>query len=96
MNSAVYDGEASLAPDGLTLYFASDRGGGVGQRDVWVTNRPSRSRPFGKPRNLGRPVNTRGFEATPHLSADGRTLLFLSDRPGGVGFMDLWQARRVG
>lgn len=95
VNSTAYDGEPSISDDGLVLVFASDRAGGLGRRDLWVATRATTAEPFGRPVNLGRPVNTPGFEATPDLASDGGTLYFLSDRRGGSGFMDLWQAKRA-
>ena len=49
---------------------------------------------FATPTNLGRAVNTAGFEGGPALSADGLTLYFASNRPGGSGGADLWAASR--
>ncbi len=82
LNSPSYDGEASISADVLTLYSASDRPGGIGQRDIWMAARSSTSAPFGPAKDLGRIVNSRSNDATPDVSSDGRTLLFLSDRPG--------------
>jgi hypothetical protein len=49
--------------------------------------------PFGEPFNLGPTVNSSTLDHSPALSADGRTLVFGSDRPGGQGELDLWMAR---
>jgi outer membrane protein OmpA-like peptidoglycan-associated protein len=46
------------------------------------------------PERLPAPVNTGGFESQPTLSADGNLLLFVSDREGGFGRLDLWATRR--
>jgi outer membrane protein OmpA-like peptidoglycan-associated protein len=43
------------------------------------------------PRNFGNPVSTRYWESQPTFSADGKTILFVSNRPGGEGSMDIWQ-----
>ncbi|MBE7501153.1 MAG: PD40 domain-containing protein [Verrucomicrobiales bacterium] len=83
-----------ITPDGLTLYFASDRPGGVGQRDIWVTTRPTLSARWGTPINLGAAVNTTAIEDDPFLSADGLSLYFDSTRPGSLGSRDLWVATR--
>jgi len=95
VNSPVNDGEPSIADDGLALFFASDRSPGSGNLDLWVTTRASRSDPFHKPRNLGPAVNSFFNDDTPEISTDGKTLLFMSNRPGGSGFFDLYEARRI-
>jgi Tol biopolymer transport system component len=91
LNNASYDGEASISSDGLTLFFASDRPGGIGERDIWVATRSTTSAPFGSAKDLGRPINSSFQDATPDISGDGRTLYFLSDRPSSQGF-DLWSS----
>jgi hypothetical protein len=50
---------------------------------------------FGEPVNLGSPINTSSIEPTLCLSADGCSLYFSSDRPGGRGAYDIWMAIRV-
>ena len=50
---------------------------------------------WSRPVNLGRIVNTKNMEAGPALSADGLTLLFVSDRPGGLGKQDIWMCTRA-
>jgi Tol biopolymer transport system component len=96
VNGPGYDSEPSIAADGLTLYFASYRAGGIGDKDIWVTTRPTTSAEFRAPKNLGRPVNSRYEDGTPDISSDGSTLFFHSFRPGGPGGGDLWSARKKG
>jgi len=83
-----------LSADGLTLLFASERPGGQGERDLWSSTRRTPDEPWGPPVNLGSRVNSSGSDITPALSADGLTLLFSSDRPGGQGGFDLWICTR--
>jgi Tol biopolymer transport system component len=73
------------------LFFASDRPGGFGGNDLWVATRTSASDPFGTPVNLGPQVNTLGVEDRPAISSDGSTLYFMSNRPGGIGNIDVWR-----
>ncbi len=47
---------------------------------------------FGTPTNLGPPANTSANDAGPSISADGLSLFFISDRPGGYGRLDIWVA----
>lgn len=95
VNTQVNDGEPSISNDGLALFFASDRSPGSGNLDLWVTIRASRSDPFHKPRNLGPTVNSFFNDDTPEISTNGKTLFFMSNRPGGSGFFDLYEVRRV-
>jgi Tol biopolymer transport system component len=91
INSAYYDGEPSISYDGLYLFFSSDRPGGFGNRDIWVAARRSRTAPFAEPRNLGAMVNSPAHDVRPSVSTDESVLFFMSDRPGGLGGIDLWQ-----
>jgi ankyrin repeat protein/beta-lactamase regulating signal transducer with metallopeptidase domain/Tol biopolymer transport system component len=88
VNSSAWDQAPSISTDGLTLYFDSERGGGS---DIWVTTREKTSDPWGTPIKLG-PVVNAAWEANPDISRDGSTLYFASNRPGGVGGVDIWQA----
>jgi Tol biopolymer transport system component len=91
VNANGYDGGPAVSSDGLMLFFASDRPGGFGANDLWVATRTSATDPFGAPVNLGPQVNTPGFEDRPAIGSDGSTLYFMSDRPGGIGSIDIWQ-----
>jgi len=91
VNSSAWDGGPSISADGLFLFFNSYRPGGFGNGDMWVTTRASVSDPWGTPLNLGPTVNTSAWEAPSSTSADGSTLFFGSNRPGGVGGDDMWQ-----
>ncbi len=94
INSYAEDMDPCISADGLTLYFNSTRSGGYGNMDIYVTTRPTRDDPWGEPVNLGPPVNGRYGDACPEISADGRTMVFNSSRPGGIGGSDLWLTKR--
>ena len=92
VDAASDDGMATVSRDALTLVLASRRDGGLGDWDLWLATRTTADEAFGTPVNLGPKVNSDRFEGRPHLSSDGSVLFFMSDRPGGQGAVDLWQA----
>ena len=92
VNSSSYDQECYLSCDALILFFMSGRAGGLGGSDAWVTVRRTINDLWGPPVNLGPPVNTSVDDGNVVISADMRTLYFASNRPGGVGGWDIWQA----
>ena len=95
VNSSAFEGDASLTADGLEMFFGSNRSGGHGDVDLYVTMRATTDDPWGPPENLGSPVNTTYWDCDPGISPDGLTLLFCSRRPGGYGVPDLWMTRRA-
>lgn len=93
VNSSESDENPAISPDGLTLYFSSERTDGLGNEDIWYAVRPTLTSPFGEPQNLVE-ANTASGDADPALSADGLTLYFASNRSGGMGGGDLWLLTR--
>ena len=94
VNSAGPDVNASLSPDELSLYFTSDRAGGLGANDIWVARRDCIDCAWQAPVNLGAPINTASIDGGPRLSIDGHLLFFQSQRPGGHGSDDIYVSRR--
>jgi hypothetical protein len=92
VNSAYQDARPYLSTDGLMLLFDSQRPGGYGQGDLYMTRRATRSGPWGPPVNLGPFINSPAFEEAACVSADGSTLYWDCARPGGYGSHDIWQA----
>lgn len=79
-------------PDGKTiLYFSSDRPGGMGGMDIWYTVLIDEGKP-GNCTNLGMPVNSDSNEITPFYSNEEGCLYFSSNRSGGMGGFDIYQA----
>lgn len=78
-----------IASDGVTLYFASDRPGGIGEMDIWMSKRLDDSwTKWSDPVNLGRPINTEGSEAFFTLDAGGE-YAYLSSSDGAFGGSDI-------
>ncbi len=81
--------------DGLEIFLTSSRPGTLGELDLWVSTRPTTHDAWSTPVNLGSTINTPDNERAPYLSADGRTLFFTSDRPGGFGRHDFYVTTRT-
>ncbi|HUV66084.1 MAG TPA: ankyrin repeat domain-containing protein, partial [Sedimentisphaerales bacterium] len=101
VNSPAGEHAPSISADGLSLYFSSDRSGGYGFQDLWMTTRQTRSSLWGEPVNLGPTVNSAAREHAPSISTDGLELYFSglwefpeSSRPGGSGGADIWVTTR--
>lgn len=92
VNSNVWDSEASLSADGRTLYFSSERKGGMGLADIWVSKQDEKGN-WMQAVNVGKPVNTSGREVSPFIHADGRTLYFCSNFHPGMGQFDIFYSR---
>lgn len=95
VNSGSWDSGPSLSADGSVLYFSSERGGGIGGKDLWVTTK-NEAGEWQKPENLGPKVNSKFSEVTPFVHADGRTLFFASDGFPGMGGYDMYYAKNIG
>jgi hypothetical protein len=100
INSPFNDLAAEISKDGRSLYFASNRPGGFGANDIYVSQRPCTDADdpncaWGPPINLGPVINTAFGDAGPHLSRDGHQLFFTSGRPDGLRPNDLYVSRRA-
>jgi len=98
VNSSHEETFPDISSDSRMLFFSDHglvgpwRAGGLGGCDIWVTARATTNEPWGEPLNLGPVINSSDHDLSPNISADGSTLYFSSDRPGGIGSADLWQA----
>jgi hypothetical protein len=88
-------GEASpyISHDGLTLLFASNRPGGYGNYDIYISTRDSTDSAWSEAVNLGPSINGPHLDVAPCLSPDGSILFFHSIRPSGYGTYDLYYSR---
>jgi hypothetical protein len=87
ITSGVEDYYPTLTRDG-TLYFSSNRPGGLGENDVYRSRRVDGT--WTAPENLGRPVSSEFREFDPFVAPDESYLIFASTRPGGLGNADLY------
>lgn len=74
-----------ISPDGKMFFIASNRPGGKGGLDIWVSTRASEDEPWGEPVNLDAPINTVSNDFCPTIARDGKTFFFASNRPGYCG-----------
>lgn len=82
-------GHPAVSKDEKVLYFASDIAGGYGGKDIWVAKRSKKTKPFGKPKNVGATINTSGDEMFPYLRTDDH-LYFASNGHLGMGGLDIF------
>jgi hypothetical protein len=95
VNTESVEVSPSISADGLTLFFDSDRSGGYGNSDLWVTSRTATSEPWGEPINPGPAINSYHKEFAPAYSSDGSTLYFCSNRSGSEIGWELLVTRRA-
>jgi outer membrane protein OmpA-like peptidoglycan-associated protein len=79
-----------IHPDDQTLYFASSGHPGMGGSDIFFSRRDSTGK-WGRPENIGYPINSINDEISFRVSPDGKTAYFSSNRPGGKGGLDIYQ-----
>jgi glyoxylase-like metal-dependent hydrolase (beta-lactamase superfamily II) len=91
VNSDAADYYPTLTRTG-TLYFSSNRQGGLGENDIYRTHRVNGE--WTTPENLGRGINTESREYDPFIAPDGSYLIFASERSGGLGAADLYVSFR--
>lgn len=92
LNTTADEGYPILSPDGLSLYIVSNRLGGLGGLDIWVSRRDSTDESWDSPRNLGAPINSTAFDWSP-TPVPGHGLYFVSTRAGGCGGDDIYFTR---
>lgn len=88
LNSHYQDFGMSVSPDGRTMIFSSDRPGGQGGQDLWMSTLLSNGQ-WTKPANLTN-INSPEHDQQPFFTYDGSALLFSSDREGGFGASDIY------
>lgn len=90
VNSLSWEGSASLAANGQVLYFASERPGGFGGRDLYRANKLDNGS-WGNIVNLGKKINTEDDEDSPYIHPDGLTLVFSSKGHNSMGGYDIFK-----
>jgi OOP family OmpA-OmpF porin len=94
INTQMDEGAPSMSADGHSLvYAACNRPDAIGGCDIYISYREGDE--WSEPINMGREINSNAWDSEPSISADGRTLYFSSERPGGQGRMDIWYSRLI-
>lgn len=91
LNSEHWDSQASISCDGSVMYFASNRPGGLGGTDIWMSTRLDNGT-WGSPVNMGPKINTPEDEESPFITNDGKTLYFSSTGHLGMGEQDIFMS----
>ncbi len=91
VNTKYYEPSVSMTADGNTIYFSSNRPGGLGGLDIYVSRKDSKGN-WGPATNLGAPINTSRDDDAPFIHADGQTLYFSSRGHAGMGGYDIYRS----
>jgi peptidoglycan-associated lipoprotein len=91
LSDSLIAGHPAISDDGLTLFFVSDLKGGFGGKDIWITERQTKTSPWSKPVNAGPDINTPGDELFPYVRDNGM-LYFSSTGHPGMGGLDIFKA----
>lgn len=89
INTGSWETQPSLSADGKLLYFTSNRPGGFGDSDIWISIRNSQGK-WQKPKPLPAPINDAKKSESPFIHPDGKTLYFRSNRQPGMGGFDIY------
>lgn len=89
VNSNYWEGSLSVSTDQEKLYFASNRPGGFGGKDLYVATKKADGT-WGNVKNLGDKINTQYDEEAPFISPDSRKLIFSSEGHNSIGDFDLF------
>jgi len=91
-NPESWESQPSVTSDGKTIYFASNRTGGLGGYDIYKTDKQVDGS-WSDPINVGAPINTPGNEKSPYIHTDSQTLYFSSEGHKGLGGYDIFYSR---
>lgn len=91
LNTKDWESQPSISCDGTRLFFSSNREGGQGGTDIWVSHL-QKDDTWGPAENLGPTINTPQDEEAPFIASDGKTLYFASNGHPGFGEADIYRS----
>ena len=94
VNTRYSEKQPALSSDGRILYFSSDRPGGLGKYDLWMSFR-AEDGSWSEPANMGDSINSKGFDQSPFIHPDNKTLYFSSTGWPGMGKYDIFLSRKT-
>lgn len=94
LNAAGHNAVLSLAPDAKEMFIYKNNINTAG--DIFKATRESSADEWMEPKKLQKPINTTYFESSISITADGSTMYFISERPGGYGRGDIYVTRKTG
>jgi outer membrane protein OmpA-like peptidoglycan-associated protein/Tol biopolymer transport system component len=94
VNTGAWEAQPSFSSDGRSLYFTSNRKGGFGGKDIWMSYLDDQMR-WSEPQNLGPEINTVNDDQCPFIHADNQTLYFTSNGWPGMGGGDIYFSRKT-
>lgn len=93
VNTDSWETHCSVTPDGMNMYFVSDRPGGLGGRDIYrIVKLPNGE--WSEPQNMGPTINTAYDEDSPFIAVNNKTLYFSSNGPKSMGGFDVFVSFR--
>jgi outer membrane protein OmpA-like peptidoglycan-associated protein/tetratricopeptide (TPR) repeat protein len=92
INTKHHESSASYSSDGKTLYFVSNKDGGFGHHDIYVTSWDEEKEDWGEGKNLGTVINTKYNEEAVLIHPDGKTLYFSSQGHKTMGGYDIFKS----
>ena len=92
INSKYWEASASISADEKTLFFTSDRPGGFGDKDIYISTLQPNGQ-WGTPKNMGAELNSEYDEDAPFIHPDGKTLYFSSEGHKSMGGYDIFVSK---
>jgi hypothetical protein len=92
INSEYWESHATISNDGNSIYFVSDRPGGIGGRDIYRLKKLPNGE-WSKALNVGAPINTPFDEDAPFLGVDNKTMYYSSNGPQSMGGFDVFMTQ---
>lgn len=92
VNTKFHDASVAVSPDGQQIFIYKDDNKGTG--DIYVTTHNKNDNTWTKPKSLGKNINSKYHEASISVTSDGKTAYFSSNRPDGLGELDIYVSHK--